>query len=467
MKPLLIAKELECMKTFSNDNLTLLPKLISSNVEINYISSSYQGFESSDSEARLVANPIRDDHFQGKITSVRVITGKEALKPTYLAEFTIENSPDEFKYQPGDSFGFYPELSSSEVNWLLERYQLRFDQPLELIGLDSFLQDFTTQKSSGKIIIKAGNLIKRLDIRGFPKKATLRTFAEFCENPEHMAELLFLSSRNGSEAYNRLRCEMFSIHTLLSYFTSCKPPLAMLVTLSGALQPRYYSCCNLQSDSEDKFKFRFVFNVTETILSSDSDIKIKGACTGWFERMIQDESICNRTFFIQQRSISHFRLPSEITMRPIIMICAGTGVAPFIGFLDLLKSLPLEKIPFVWLIFGFRTLTDDYIFKEKLDSFVSLGVISRLSLAISRDVSAPKQYVQDIIYSESGEFSRLMQTDDGLCYICGDELTMIKGVNDAIASSIKGSNPEWSSKEIDAILLNWTREKKILRDIWV
>ena len=455
-KPLLIAKEYDQLKEFPADNLSLVPKLINVNISITKTVESEE-FISSD---KLLA----------ELKSIKVLNKDPTTtsKPIYCYDFSVKVPEGfDFKYQPGDSFGFYPKLSGEEVKFLAEKLEVSLDDLIKISGpietISAFFPAYKILENNESLIIKTGEFLSRLDIKGFPKKAVLRTLAEYCQDEKEANLLLFLSSRNGSDAYNRLRTEMFSVQILLAAFDSFKLTLEVMASLVGPLQPRFYSCCRKQVNSS----FQIVFNVTENdSIESVPESKIKGACSGWLESLKLDN---DELLPIQQRSISHFRLPPEPLPidRPIIMIATGTGVAPFIGFLETLKSQNSNFKLFTWLIYGFRSFKDDFIFQDELEYFKAQGILSRLSLAVSRDPFKPKTYVQDVIRKEKDEFFKLLKDEDAIIYVCGDELKMIKGVNEVILELIIENNPEMNQKEAEGLLMKWTKEKKIIRDIWV
>ena len=456
-KPLLSAKEYEQLKEFPVDNLSLVPKLINSNISVSKVEVNDEDVVAEMDTNRLLAQ------LKGK----RVLNKNASTsRPIYYHDYSVKIPEGiDFKYQPGDSFGFYPKLSNEEVEFLAEKLGVSAEESVRISGPVEALSAFFPAKKipdTGSLVIKTGEILSRLDIKSFPKKAALRTLAESCQDEKETAVLLFLSSRNGSDAYNRLRTELFSVQMLLAAFESLKPTLEVMASVVGPLQPRFYSCCRKQREGEAA-SFQIVFNVSENSPESAPEFKVKGVCSSWLESLkIEDDYLP-----IQQRSISHFRLPETIShdSRPIIMIAAGTGVSPFVGFLEILKSQNLKT--FTWLIFGFRNLQDDFIFEDELKSFKNDGTLSRLSLAVSRDPVESKMYVQDVIRRDKKEFYNLITEKDALIYVCGDELKMIKGVNDVIVELILENNSEMNQKEAEGILLKWTKEKKIIRDIWV
>lgn len=84
--------------------------------------------------------------------------------------------------------------------------------------------------------------------------------------------------------------------------------------------------------------------------------------------------ICLLKIFVQvpifARINQNFRPPSDLST-PIIMIGPGTGVAPFIGFLqerELLRREMANKEEYgeTWLLFGCRSRDKDFLFRYVL-----------------------------------------------------------------------------------------------------
>ena len=476
-KPLLTAKEYELLKEFPTaSNLSLLPKILLTTISITKIVEKSVERTQEALDTKLTARLKRHE-----------ILNKDPTRPIYYYDFEVKsNALDEFKYEPGDSFGFSPELSQEEVENLSGRLGLDLKELVTITGPKDLLSSFFPRhdlSNCTELIVRIEDILSRIDLRSFPKKAILRTLAEYCSNESDSNLLLFLSSRNGSDAYNRLRGELLSGQIILSAIDSLKcVPIEVLASLFGPLQLRFYSCCRSQKsiggcsntesiNSPSSGSFQIVFHVSEAAPESSPNLKIKGVCSSWLENLSKSSDLGNPSisFPIKKRSINHFRLPDVISSsRPIIMIASGTGIAPFIGFLEILQQAQNNfNLPFNWLIFGLRSSKTDFIFQKDLEKFLQLGTLSRLSLAQSRDPDTPKTYVQDLLKKEKIEFSHLINEKDAIIYICGDEITMIKGVNDAIVEIIMENQPELNQKEAENLLMNWTKEKKIIRDIWI
>lgn len=115
-----------------------------------------------------------------------------------------------------------------------------------------------------------------------------------------------------------------------------------------------------------------------------------------------------------------FRPPSS---KPVIMIGAGTGVAPFVG----MARANARRKP-AYLYFGARNPQSDFVFGKELQAFHEDGRLSGLNLAFSR--SEQKAYVQDRLRDDAA-FLRQMIGDGAHIMVCGS-LAMARGVTEAI-----------------------------------
>lgn len=83
------------------------------------------------------------------------------------------------------------------------------------------------------------------------------------------------------------------------------------------------------------------------------------------------------------------------------MVGPGTGIVPFIGFLEERRHIAMtdkndQKYGTAHLYFGCRRPESDFIFKDFLQNALKDGFLSYLNLAFSR-ADGEKQYVQDLL----------------------------------------------------------------------
>ncbi len=96
-------------------------------------------------------------------------------------------------------------------------------------------------------------LQRRCDLTSFVKKATLRSFAEFCKEPTEREEMLTLAGSKGKSQYDdRILKRDVGVWRLLREFKvfcvlpllmsqSCMPPLQVLFDALAPLPQRHYS----------------------------------------------------------------------------------------------------------------------------------------------------------------------------------------------------------------------------------
>lgn len=97
-----------------------------------------------------------------------------------------------------------------------------------------------------------------------------------------------------------------------------------------------------------------------------------------------------------------FRMPADQKER-IIMIGAGTGVAPFRAYLQKRALLPKsELVGESWLFFGNPNVATDFLYDDELQHFLQNGTLTRLTTAFSRD-QQHKVYVNHKILEHAQE----------------------------------------------------------------
>jgi sulfite reductase (NADPH) flavoprotein alpha-component len=127
----------------------------------------------------------------------------------------------------------------------------------------------------------------------------------------------------------------------------------------------------------------------------------------------------------------HFRLPKDKN-RPILMIAAGTGVAPFRAFLE--ERAAAGATGKSWLFFGARNYTTDFLYQLEWQDHLASGALSRIDVAFSRD-QPEKIYVQHRLAERAREL-RDWVADGAHLYVCGDEKGMACDVEQALKAAV-------------------------------
>ncbi|XP_036063258.1 methionine synthase reductase [Onychomys torridus] len=426
-----------------------------------------------------------DPVFQVPISKAVQLTTNDAIKTALLLELDI--SKIEFSHQPGDSFNVICPNSDAEVETLLQRLQLADKRAHRVI-----LKIKADTKKKGAAVpqhVPEGSSLQFiltwcLEIRAVPKKAFLRALADCSSSAAEKRRLQELCSKQGAADYNRfIRDTGVCLLDLLLTFPACHPPLSLLLEHLPKLQPRPYSCASSSLFHPDKL--HFVFNIVECPSHTAAATLRKGVCTGWLATLVAPFLQANTEaspagspdglapkISISPRATHSFHLPDDPSA-PVIMVGPGTGVAPFIGFLQHREKLqeqhPDGNFGAMWLFFGCRHKDRDYLFREELRRFVKIGVLTHLKVSFSRDAppeeEAPAKYVQDNLQRHSQQVARILLQEKGHIYVCGDAKNMAKDVNDALVEII---SREAGVDRLEAVktLAAFKQEKRYLQDIW-
>ncbi|NXW53640.1 MTRR reductase, partial [Eurystomus gularis] len=422
--------------------------------------------------------------FEVPVTKAVQLTREDAIKTALLLELDIADTV--FDYQPGDAFCVICPNNVNEVEELL--HILGLSEKGEHFVSVKVKQDTKKKGAAHPKHIPEGSTLKFiltwcLEIRAIPKKAFLRALVECTSDVGEKRRLQELCSRQGASDYTRfIRDSNVCLLDLLHAFPSCKPSLNLLIEHLPKLQARSYSASS--SNLYHPGKLCFVFNIVEFPACPARPVSRKGVCTGWLAELVapllhpskntldtKGGSSSAEKISIFARPNNAFHLPADPSV-PFIMVGPGTGISPFIGFLQHRQKLREEHPDWefgeTWLFFGCRHQDRDYLFKQ-LGCFLENGTLTHLKVCFSRDSStadvAPPKYVQDVIRLYAKEVARVLLKDKGYFYVCGDKKHMADGVSDAVVD-ILSMEMEEDKLEAMKILAMLRESKRYLQDVW-
>jgi sulfite reductase (NADPH) flavoprotein alpha-component len=155
-----------------------------------------------------------------------------------------------------------------------------------------------------------------------------------------------------------------------------------------------------------------------------------------------------------------FRLPED-PATPVIMIGAGTGVAPYRAFMQQREMHGAAGR--AWLFFGERRFRTDFLYQTEWQRYLKDGLLTRMEVAFSRD-QAEKVYVQQRLRECGRELYAWLE--QGACiYVCGDAESMAPDVHAALIDIIAthGGRDAESAREY---LNDLTLERRYRRDVY-
>jgi len=207
----------------------------------------------------------------------------------------------------------------------------------------------------------------------------------------------------------------------LEKFPGIRPDPEAFVEALDPLQPRLYSIASSPRASPGKV----ALTIDAVRYTIDNRKRLGVASTLFAERIAPGTRL---KAYIQKAHA--FGLPADPAI-PIIMIGPGTGIAPFRAFLHerMATGAPGRN----WLFFGHQRRDHDFFYEDELTGMQAAGVLSKLSLAWSRD-GAQKFYVQHRMREAGAELWAWL-AEGAHFYVCG-AMTMGKDVERALLDVI-------------------------------
>ncbi len=155
-----------------------------------------------------------------------------------------------------------------------------------------------------------------------------------------------------------------------------------------------------------------------------------------------------------------FNPPSDPAW-PIIMIGAGSGIAPYPGFLA--ERAASGRAGPAWLVFGNRHRAGDFLWSERFETALTDGSLARLDTAFSRD-AGDGAYVQSRLRQKARDLAEWILDKRAVIYVCG-KCDMADGVLEAIGQSLVAAGTIGSSAARDMIE-QWIGEGRIRIDVF-
>jgi sulfite reductase (NADPH) flavoprotein alpha-component len=155
-----------------------------------------------------------------------------------------------------------------------------------------------------------------------------------------------------------------------------------------------------------------------------------------------------------------FTVPADPST-PMIMVGPGTGIAPFLAFLQ--HRHATKAAGKNWLFFGDQHHATDFLYREELGAYAESGLLTRLDTAFSRD-GDQKVYVQDRMRENAAEVWAWIQAGAHF-YVCGDASRMAVDV-DKTLKAIVAAQGRMSDQAAADFVAQLCKNKRYVRDVY-
>ena len=350
------------------------------------------------------------------------ITGRDSEKDVRHIEIDLSGSG--LQYRAGDALGVWFENDPAVVDEILAAVSLKGDEPVNAGG-------------QGKTVREA--LLHDWEI-GLNTPQFVQGYAEISGNPalkEAAADASAYAAAN-------------PIAGIVSQYPAALTA-EQLAGLLRPLAPRLYSISSAPEEVGEEV------HLTVGVLRYEHNgISRTGAASGFLGGRLEEEGTVR--VFVEENP--RFRLP-ENPDTPVIMIGAGTGVAPFRAFMQ--QRAANGDSGKNWLIFGNQHFTQDFLYQTEWQGWAKDGLLNKYDFAWSRD-QEEKIYVQHKIREEAAELWQWLQQGAHI-YVCGDASRMAKDVEQALLDTI-AEQGGLSADDADEYLDNLRQEGRYQRDVY-
>lgn len=367
----------------------------------------------------------RENPFSATLSVRQKITGRHSTKDVEHIEIDLGDSG--LTYQAGDALGVWFNNDPALVEEILTAVTLDGDQQITYQNNSLTLRQALTEHF--ELTQNTARFVK-----GYAELNPQAELQALIDDPQQLQDYVAATPLVG---------------VLQTYPT--KLTAEQLISLLRPLTPRLYSIASAQSEVGEEVHLtvgvvRYQFNgKTYT-----------GGASGFLgERLGEDEEV---KVFVE--SNPNFRLPQDPT-RNIIMVGAGTGIAPFRAFMQ--QRAADEASGENWLIFGNQTFTEDFLYQQEWQDYAKQGLLNRYHFAWSRD-QQQKIYVQDKIREQAETLWQWLQQGAYL-YVCGDANKMAKDVEQALLDVISQQG-NLTEEQAEDYLADLREEKRYQRDVY-
>lgn len=378
----------------------------------------------------------------------------------HLMHLELDITGSKIRYESGDHVAVYPINDTAIVNRIGDILGVDLDTVISLNNLDEESNKKhpfpcpTTYRSA---------LTHYLDITNTPRTNVLYELAQYATDPKDQENMrkMASSSPEGKALYQSWVLDSSrNILAILEDLPSLRPPIDHLCELLPRLQARYYSISSSSKVHPNSIHICAVVVEYETKTGRVN----KGVATNWLKNKMPTDNGHKATVPMYIRK-SQFRLPFKAT-NPVIMIGPGTGIAPFIGFIQERGWLKEQgkEVGETELYFGCRHKNEDFLYQEELEEFEKTGVLTALNVAFSRD-QAQKVYVQHLLKNNKETVWKLIHTDNAHIYICGDARNMARDVQNAFYEIAEELGEMSRAQAVDYIKKLMTKGR-YSQDVW-
>ncbi|CAF1025819.1 unnamed protein product [Rotaria sp. Silwood1] len=363
------------------------------------------GLQAVISQEKLSIEIVNSTRNLGQITDVGIVTENKLLvEASELgpAKRHIEiELPKGQTYRAGDYLAILPTNPSEIVRQVLKRFKLSTDTQIKITSsTETFLP-------TGYPVSAYTILCGYVELNQPISRKQLETLAALCKDENEQTQLQSLSG----DAYQKeILDKRLAILDILEQYPSCDLPFPQYLRMLPSLRVRQYSISSSPLWNPESV------TLTIDVLNAPA-LSGHGQYWGVASNYLANLKPGDRLSCSVRASNTNFHLPTD-TKVPVVMFAAGTGIAPFRGFMQERAAQMVcgRKIGPTILYYGCRS-EQDFLYMDELDKWSKTGAV-QVKHVFSRQSKNGKRYVQDLVWEERTDIIKLF-SEGARLYTCG------------------------------------------------
>jgi cytochrome P450/NADPH-cytochrome P450 reductase len=348
--------------------------------------------------------------------------------------------PEGMSYRAGDYLAVLPHNPIGVVMRTLKRFNLASDSQVVITKPESSI----TSLPVGYPVNASELLFNYVELSQPATRGQVAALAAATRCPPEKAELDKLAEEG---PYQReVLGKRVSVLELLERFASCELGLAAFLEMLPPAKARQYSISSSPLWNATRC------TLTVAIVDAPA-LSGHGRYQGMASSYLANCSPGTRVAVAVRSSNDHFHPPAS-PETPMVMVCAGTGLAPFHGFLQerAVQAASGQKVGPALLFFGCDHPDVDFLYKDELKAWEAAGVVS-VRPAFFRQPDGDVMFVQHRVWKDRADVADLFRKGAHV-YVCGDGRRMAPAVRETfvrIYQEAVGVTPDAAERWVDQI----------------
>ncbi|EXF83899.1 cytochrome P450 [Colletotrichum fioriniae PJ7] len=355
----------------------------------------------------VISNPrtstLRQDVKEATVTKTATLT--KGNDPKSIKKHVEIKLPEDMTYTAGDYLAVLPINPKETVYRAMRRFHIARDAHL------SIKTDGPTSLPVDTSVPANDLLSSYIELSQPATRRNILALAEHASDEKTKTELNRLSGDAYAEEVSGKRA---SVLDLLERHPSIDLPIGVFLSMMPPMRVRQYSISSSPMAYPNNITLTFSVLNEPSLSGQGSYI---GVASSYLDSLAEGDSL----HVAIRPSHAAFSLPTDAENTPMVCVAAGTGLAPFRGFIQERATMLAagRTLAPALLFFGCRSPEQDDLYRDEFDKWEEMGAVS-VRRAYSRDCDKSEgcKHVQDRMWQDREELVDLWKKG-AKAYVCG------------------------------------------------